>query len=104
MANQNPTGTTLSRESFGLTVVVDGSTTTLIRDEDCCDVLTRKTTQLAALAISLYGARYEDFCRLSEEVQQNLLWLVSDLSHEIDLMTRATARESLIKCTNLAWH
>lgn len=43
-----------------------------------------KSSQLTALLAVISGGGFKNFQNLSDKIQDNLLWLASDLSFEID--------------------
>ncbi|MFM2059035.1 MAG: hypothetical protein RLY71_3420 [Pseudomonadota bacterium] len=48
------------------------------------DLLTARTAQLSALMHLLTGDGFENFQTYNNEIQHNVLWLVSDLAQQID--------------------
>lgn len=54
---------------------------------DARDQLCMRAAQLSALMHVLVGQGQEHFQSLSDEIQGNILWLVSSLADEIDLIS-----------------
>lgn len=51
---------------------------------DAIDELNTKTSQLSALLHTLYGHGWESFRSYNETIQENVLWLASDLASDVD--------------------
>jgi hypothetical protein len=84
------TRTQHTRKSFGLTVTAAGRDTTDMHIErsGAPDLLTAKADKLYALLNNVTGEQSAGFRGLAVEFQENILWLASDLAHEITLLSR----------------
>lgn len=50
---------------------------------DTFDDVNRRLTQLIALLNSIYGNGFENFSHMSDEMQDNILWLAADLAEGV---------------------
>ena len=80
----------ITRESFGLTMTAHGhyNTEMRIKHSDTADLLMTKADKLYALLNCVTGEPGDAFHRLADELQENILWLASDLAHEVALLVR----------------
>ena len=47
------------------------------------DALEEKSAQLRALLCSVYGAGFQNFSNLSDDIKDDILWLAHDLSRDV---------------------
>ena len=56
---------------------------TELSDLNLSDLMSSKTKQLDALAVTMVGDGFEVFSNSNDDIQHNLLWTISELASEL---------------------